>query len=365
MQQRPDSTGVVPFRRWLLASCLNVDAPREVTKPEVDAAIRSGFASWLGLWLDQGRLATGAVEQATIRLASRAGAMRARDLASHLGDLLRSASQAGLQVCLLKGAALESAIYPGPGFRPMGDIDLLIAADMHPEFDKILRNEGYIQQSSQPAAYYLNHHHRMPYWHAQKGIWIEVHTRLFPSVANALLPWQETFEMGDVEVHRLQPRAHALYTVAHWAYPFPGSKGLVGLVDLGLLLRAAGMPEVQDYPLTAGERDWLLRALETACRLLPVDMPVRSPASHAPLETVRLRLLSGIALDYIVDDRPYSRWHSPSVLAGTWEALMNTARPVVALASLPWWFLFPRNHPRRFSPLFAWKRLGRLWRKQA
>jgi len=43
-----------------------------------------------------------------------------------LGEILAAYNAAGIQALVLKGAALSHLIYPEPGLRPMGDLDLLV-----------------------------------------------------------------------------------------------------------------------------------------------------------------------------------------------------------------------------------------------
>ena len=43
-----------------------------------------------------------------------------------LGEILAAYNAAGIQALVLKGAALSHLVYPEPGLRPMGDLDLLV-----------------------------------------------------------------------------------------------------------------------------------------------------------------------------------------------------------------------------------------------
>jgi hypothetical protein len=46
-----------------------------------------------------------------------------------LGEILDALNAAGIRVVVLKGAALAHLLYPDPGMRPLGDLDLLVDAD--------------------------------------------------------------------------------------------------------------------------------------------------------------------------------------------------------------------------------------------
>lgn len=60
-----------------------------------------------------------------------------------LGDLLRVLKDDGIEVILLKGAALAEIAYPGVGLRPMEDFDLLVRRENMPRFAQRLHQSGY------------------------------------------------------------------------------------------------------------------------------------------------------------------------------------------------------------------------------
>jgi hypothetical protein len=351
------------LRRRLLAACLDSAPIGRISEAQIAEAIRLGFAPWLARWLEQGSLVPETADQGTLRIAGRAVTLQARATREHLGELLVAAEDAGVSVCLLKGAATEPRVYPGPGYRPMGDVDLLVAEQAQGDFEAILRRNNYVQRSDNPPGFYTRHHHSMPFWHPRYGVWIEVHTRLYPDVANVFREHQEIFDYDGVLTRRLSAPAQMLYTVSHWADPYPGSGGLIALIDLGLLMRLSGTPDIERFQLTPDQREWVQRALETACAMLPRnrDLPPAYPRTR--LEATRCHLLRALARDYIVDGRTYTRWSSSAVIANRWNALMNTTSPAIALGRVPWWFLFPPRGCRRFHPGFIVQRASRLWRQ--
>lgn len=351
------------LRRRLLAACLDSAPMGSISGTELAEAIKLGFAPWLAMWLEQGSLVLETAEQRTLRIAGRAVSLQARATRDDLGELLVAANDAGISVCLLKGAALEPWVYPGPGYRPMGDIDLLVAEHEQGHFEAILRSHDYVQRSEYPPSYFTDHHHSMPFWHPRYGVCIEVHTRLYPEVANVFREQQETFDYDGVVTGRLNAPAQILYTVSHWAALFPGRKGLIALLDLGLLLRLYGMPDIQLYQLKPDQRKWLERALETACAMLPGKTEAPRAYPETRLEEARCHLLRALARNYIVDGSTYTRWSSSAVIANHWDALMNTTSPAIALGRVPWWFLFPPHSRHRFHPGFLLQRICRLWRQ--
>jgi len=96
-----------------------------------------------------------------------------------LYDILTHCQQQNLSVTLLKGQSLVSQYYPKPWFRLMRDMDLLVSSECIENLTQILFELGYHQESQWQESYYDDHHHIMPFYHAEKGIWVEVHTRLF------------------------------------------------------------------------------------------------------------------------------------------------------------------------------------------
>ncbi|MGC1951229.1 MAG: nucleotidyltransferase family protein, partial [Gammaproteobacteria bacterium] len=93
---------------------------------EVNQAIERGFAPWLASALETHGAVVTAENREGLKLAARAAALQARNLQQRLAEIVHLATERDIAVCLLKGAALEPWIYPGPGFRPMADVDLLV-----------------------------------------------------------------------------------------------------------------------------------------------------------------------------------------------------------------------------------------------
>ncbi len=62
----------------------------------------------------------------------------------HLAALLQASAAAGMGVIVLKGAALAETLYPRPGLRPFGDLDVLIRPADAPRARVLLENLGYI-----------------------------------------------------------------------------------------------------------------------------------------------------------------------------------------------------------------------------
>jgi hypothetical protein len=147
---------------------------------------------------------------------------------------------------LLKGISVCDQYYPEPHLRAMRDIDLLVERDAINEVETVLRKLGYRQRSDAPARFYDTHHHSAPFVHAQKGIWVEVHRRLFP--LRGKLGYDAIFSPEHVQsqlvaskfqgkrVYRLSNELQVVYMASHWASTFDVVGGAVVLLDMIFLL---------------------------------------------------------------------------------------------------------------------------------
>ncbi len=132
----------------------------------------------------------------------------------------------------------------------MRDIDFLVEEADLPGVEAVLGKLGYHQQSSRPAGSYATHHHSMPFYHPQRGVWVEVHRGLVPqrekgragrifrldTVKSQLRP---SVFRGRV-VTRLSDELQIPYIASHWAREFKTVGGMVALLDIMYLLKNTG-----------------------------------------------------------------------------------------------------------------------------
>lgn len=102
-------------------------------------------------------------------------------LKQRLDETLAVLGAAGVDVVLLKGAALGSTVYGSFVERPMGDLDLLVDAARAEEAHALARRAGWTwNEGTFPAARYEGHHHLPPLYDERKtGAKLELHTGLF------------------------------------------------------------------------------------------------------------------------------------------------------------------------------------------
>jgi len=95
-----------------------------------------------------------------------------------IDELIPAFSVAGLRLVLLKGAALGHLIYPGPGFRPAVDIDVLVDASNVTAAATRARAHGFVFADRHVSRFASRMHHLPSAERGQNGfkISLEIHT---------------------------------------------------------------------------------------------------------------------------------------------------------------------------------------------
>ncbi len=134
-----------------------------------------------------------------------------------LEEVLRHLATEGVDIILLKGAALSKTVYGSAGVRPMGDLDLLVREEDVPTALRVLPALGY--ETVPPLAY------RSEVMLRKQGLVetvIEVHWNLFvPPYYQHVLPidwfWQTALpvRIGNAPSLVLGPEAQVLHLCGH------------------------------------------------------------------------------------------------------------------------------------------------------
>lgn len=172
---------------------------------------------------------------------------RARNtlLMEALRDTLRVLNSHGIAVLLLKGAAsLADDLYPDPGIRILGDVDILVSADRVEESSTLLLACGFEREAFSNLP--LGHHHLQPLRHSATGMFLELHRNICGADYQTLLPLEKFWrEAKKVEVlgeaaylpHASERFAHALvHTLlqdGHWR---SGTLTLRQMLELAVLI---------------------------------------------------------------------------------------------------------------------------------
>lgn len=107
-------------------------------------------------------------------------AERSIGIQAALAEIIAALNRAGIEPMLLKGAAgLAAALYPHPGARIFGDIDLLIPAGQLSEASGSLAAIGFAP-IPQPQWVALVHHHLPIHVHAGRIAGVELHREVLP-----------------------------------------------------------------------------------------------------------------------------------------------------------------------------------------
>ncbi|NOG84541.1 MAG: nucleotidyltransferase family protein [Planctomycetes bacterium] len=106
-------------------------------------------------------------------------------LYAELERILEAFDNGGIEVIILKGAALAQTVYGDIGLRPMSDIDLLVKKQALPDAERILYGAGYFLDERETSGWYQrNRHHHMNYIHQEKSVPVEIHWH----IANKIHP---------------------------------------------------------------------------------------------------------------------------------------------------------------------------------
>ena len=218
-----------------------------------------------------------------------------------LVDILTAYQAAGIDVLVLKGAALAHLVYPQPLLRPMRDIDILVRAEDVYRAYALLPEIGF---TPPPGAHYglsPDHHHLTAIKRVADGfsVSVEVHHALHlnepgqPLHYMAYAPTAQPFSVGGV-LARTLGREETLWHVYRHAFCMP-----VGYEPLRLIWVGDLISLVEAW---VDELHWerVRRQYRAAWNILPLLQSL-SPWSDAVLERLKLpvtRLPGGAGASY-------------------------------------------------------------------
>ena len=188
-------------------------------------------------------------------------------LFQELERILAAFESAQIPVIVLKGAALAQTIYPEPGLRPMGDLDLLIQQDDLQESLGVMQNLTYlpINPEQNPGMRELmtydialssSQHDHFPielHWQliASRGDWREPDLTWF---------WDHQLshpfpgEYTTTQMQYLDPVAHILFLTAHLEYKHDSIQArLLWFFDIDQIIRKKIQPQHYEQLATQAE----------------------------------------------------------------------------------------------------------------
>jgi len=277
----------------------------------------------------------------------------AADHAEAVIEILGTAAGRVPRMTLLKGISLADKVYPEFHLRPMRDVDLLVDRDSVASMESVLRELGYEQRSASDAAFYDHHHHTMPFFHAEKNVWVEVHHGLMAPRSRAsrdalFAPASVQREMRASSfqgktVCRLSAELELVYLAAHWAQDFKSVGGMVALIDLIHLLRAA-LPrlcweKILSWLERSASAHYLYLALSYLARRgwidLPADLLLRLGRARLGRGEFSIHAAHALIDRYLLDGESFSRWLSQRNLAIAWKTLILPAPELCKLMLIP------------------------------
>jgi hypothetical protein len=149
-----------------------------------------------------------------------------RRVEQRLGESVAALGDAGIEVILLKGAALAATAYESFPARPMKDVDILVEAARASEAREIMCRTGWVNGSAARSdeVYEAHHHVRPVYDGRDRSIRLEIHSALTPPGS----PFAHSFaqlraaarpvNVGSSRAFVLEPNTHAVYSSIHFAW---------------------------------------------------------------------------------------------------------------------------------------------------
>jgi hypothetical protein len=216
--------------------------------------------------------------------------LKLRLLETRLRDSVEALSDAGIDVMLLKGAALAVTAYPSFVDRPMADLDFLVDPARAVEAHRLMQTVGWI---AEPTGYSVEvwdeHHHLPPLADSRgSGLRLEIHAaplapgHPFRLDRALLLASAATVSVGRAQVHVPEPHLHALHAAIHFAWSHSLDSGALNAFrDLAVLSSAQSFSWTR---LTALARDtgseaslyWTLRLARSLSGLaVPAELLAR------------------------------------------------------------------------------------------
>ncbi len=311
------------------------------------------------LWLAEQERATarfgerlqriGASPPAEVAAALQAMAMvsdfRMLHLRQRLQDTVRVLSAAGIEVVLLKGAALAEVAYASFADRPMHDVDVLVAPGRAEEARRLLLDAGWTGDVDARTALMYEHHHHLPPLTdgSGTGTKLELHTSLFlaghPFALTAERVWgaRRPIDLGGVTTSVPDTGHLLLHVCLHFAWSNMLRSGSWRTFrDIERLVQAGGV-EWRSFVELASESNasslcyWTFRL---ASRSVGVGIPgwVQDALDPGLPEGVLRRLERHYLLHLL-----QTEWICPSVRVGyrMWELGMRPGRSGLGRAR-PW-----------------------------
>lgn len=219
-------------------------------------------------------------------------------LRARLDQLTETCRVAGIEVVLLKGAALVETGLAPPGERPMADLDVLVPEAVAIEAHRRARELGFAATSSASSwRHATTRHHHLPALRDAYGVTIELHHRLLdvshPQSRLDELARQRVQPLPALPAARLDDVGTWLHLAVHfWDDRRRGTGGpLLQLLDLHLVLARLDPAELAAVAADGGAARLVGTVASVLEHVLPSDRAARlrasleGPTADAPVIT--------------------------------------------------------------------------------
>lgn len=243
-------------------------------------------------------------------------------LYAELRRILERFSEKGLDVIVLKGAALAEIVYGDIGLRQMGDIDLLIRKEELAYAEEIMSSLNYsIQMDSKSQELYRqNHFHLSPYVHRDKSIIVEIHhhiiNRLFHINIDKWWERARETEIANCKALTPSPEDMLLHLCLHLFNHGYNKSLLRGICDISETLRyyedGLNWTQFRDEVSKYGINKLVYSILYLVKRFYRIDskLPDWLESTEVPID---LRLVSLVEKQVFIENGISSSFPSPLV----------------------------------------------------
>ncbi len=280
-----------------------------------------------------------------VRRADLTGRMLIGEHLDAMGEIIDACEGCVPPLTLLKGISICEQYYPAPHLRPMRDIDFLVEAAFLPAVESLLMKLGYRQQSDRPPEVFERLHHSMPFFHPQRGVWVEVHRRLFPPTRT--VGGDEVFSPEHVKtqlrpsefqgrkVNRLSNELQIVYIASHWASDFKVVGGMVAMLDMMHLLKTTKYVVNWEQILAwlhgsvASTHLYLMLSYLDKYQLIAIAPEILHELflSQRPLRNINLKIMHRLIDRYLVDGTYLGQLLNLENLDSLWKTLLSPGSP--------------------------------------
>lgn len=296
------------------------DGSRRYDCSDLTSADRNGLLGTVVAQVRSGRITLDADARSLLDAMVHRSASLAVILEARAAAGITELNDAGVQVRVLKGAAVAHLDYSEPALRPFGDVDLLIRGDDMGTAVEVLADHGFRRHFAEPFDGFDRQLGKGVAVEDDSGMVFDLHRTLALGYYGTRLPvddlWRSSvqFELAGVQASALGQTHRFVHCALHMALS-PTPK-FVNAIDLGLIGRGTETLTTAEVLEVAGKwgclqplalavqytnrlfgDSWTPSELATWARQRTPSLPDRLAMSafNGPLASSRLRSLTSIA----------------------------------------------------------------------